>query len=171
VNCVCGCGRRLSRDRGQIELNLLAGEVAIELVVWDKARALRSPVAADEVDELLGDGAPHYQQLLAAIHAGEGPREAELHGAQEWMERSKAARRRLGGQLPVPKRKVDLSADEQARIDRAHPERTFTGGGGPERPGGDAELEALLATALEDVRSGRIEEAEAALRRFLAERG
>ena len=48
MNCICGCGTRLDRD--QIELNLLAGEVAIELVVWDKARALGSPVAAGEVE-------------------------------------------------------------------------------------------------------------------------
>jgi hypothetical protein len=202
VNCVCGCGRRLSRGRGQVELNLMAGEVAIELVVWDKARALRSPVAADEIDQLIEDGAPLYQQLLAAIHTGEEPGEAEMHDAQEWLARSKAARQRLGGQLPVPKKKVSLSADEQARIDRVHPERTFTGGGAPaEAP--DPELDALIAAVdsdeyerlavawlgrllgerqvsldelrwllgrLEDLRSGRIEEAEPALRRFLAER-
>ncbi|HEY2717287.1 MAG TPA: hypothetical protein VGI73_13795 [Solirubrobacterales bacterium] len=214
MNCVCGCGRRLSGGRRQVELNLLAGEVAIELVVWDRVRALRSPLAAEEVSELLEDGAPHYQRLLAAIHTGEVPGDAEQAAEQEWIARSKAARQRLGGQLPVPKKKVKLSADEQERIDRAHPELTFTGGGLPAvqpvslRGGAfaaapDPELEALIAAAdgeeyeplavawlarllgerqlsldelrwllgrLEDVRSGRVEEAEPALRRFLAER-
>lgn len=170
MNCVCGCGRRLSRGRGQAELNLLAGEVAIELVVWDKARALRSPVAADEVEALLEDGASQYQQLLATIHAGGEPRQEEPLGAREWMARSKAARQRLSDQLLVPKRKIELSADEHARIDRVHPERTFTAGDG-RAPSGGRELEALLVAALQDVRSGRAEEAERALRGYLVERG
>jgi len=218
VNCICGCGTRLGRS--QVEINLLAGEMAIELVVWDKARALRSPVAAAEVAELLADGAPHYQRLLAAIHGGEGAEEAELEDTREWLERSRGARHVLSGRLPVPKKKIKLSGAEQEQIDRVHPERTFSGGGAeaprkaaapaPEEPAGmptalELELGSVLAAGrgggedyerlavawlgrlvaeqppsldqlrwllgrLEDVRSGRAEEAEPALRRFLSER-
>jgi len=193
VNCICGCGTRLGRR--QVALNLLAGEVAIELVVWDKARALRSPVAAAEVEELLVDGAPRYQRQLAAIHAGEEVGEGEMEATREWLERSRAARLRLSGRLPVPKKKIALSGAEQERIDRVHPERTFSGeesdfdtliaaAGGEdyerlavawlgrlvaEQPPSLDELRWLLGR-LEDVRSGRFEEAEPALRRFLSER-
>lgn len=209
MNCLCGCGTRLGRS--QLEINLLAGEVAVELVVWDKARALRSPVSATEVAELLADGAPHYQRLLATIHAGEGVEEGELEDTREWLERSRGARQRLSGRLPVPKKKIKLSAAEQAQIDRVHPERTFSGGGpAPEEPAGmptalELELGSALAAGrgggedyerlavawlgrlvaeqppsldelrwllgrLEDVRSGRGEEAEPALRGFLSGR-
>jgi hypothetical protein len=164
VNCLCGCGTRL--DRSQTELNLLAGEVAIELVVWDKARSLRSPVAAAEVEELLADGAPHYQAMLATIHAGEEPGEEERAAVDEWLGRSRAGRLRLHNQLPVPKKRIKLAPAEQKRIDRLHPERSFSGVDAP-APAGDAELEALLLGALEQVRAGRPEEAERALRRFL----
>lgn len=165
MNCICGCGIEL--DRNQVELNLVAGEVAIELVVWDKARALGSPLAADEVAALLAAGAPRYQDLLAAIHAGEEPGERELERTRAWLADSRAARLRLHDQLPVPKKKIKLSAAEQARIDRRHPERSFSGeaGSGDEGP----ELEALLVVALADVRAGRPEEAKRALRRFLSE--
>jgi hypothetical protein len=213
VNCICGCGTRLGLKG--VELNLLAGEVAIELVVWDKARALRSPVAAAEIEAILVDGAPHYQRLLGRIHAGSELGEGEREGVGAWLERSRLARLRLGGQLPVvPKKKVSLSAADQERIDRVHPERTFSGLADQELPpeparpanpkvAADPELDVLIAAAdsedyerlavawlgrlvverppsldelrwllgrLEDVRSGRVEEAEPALRRFLSER-
>lgn len=213
MNCICGCGTRLGRKG--VELNLLAGEVAIELVVWDKARALRSPVAATEVEAIVVEGAPHYQRLLDGIHAERQLSEGEREEIGAWLERSRAARLRLGGELPVvPKKKISLSAEEQGRIDRVHPERTFTGAGQTEvtvdpnpavaaKQAADPELDALIAAAdsedyerlavawlgrlvaerppaldelrwllgrLEDVRSGRVEEAEPALRRFLSER-
>jgi len=168
VNCICGCGTELGRD--QVELNLVAGEVAIELVVWDKARALGSPIAADEVATLLAAGAPRYQDLLATIHAGEEPGERELERIRAWLADSRAARLRLHDQLPVPKKKIKLSEAEQARIDRRHPERSFSGEA-PEAPATSEgpELEALLVVALADVRAGRPEEAKRALRRFLSE--
>jgi hypothetical protein len=177
VNCICGCGTSLGRD--QIALNLVAGEVAIELVVWDKARALGSPIAAGEIETLLATGASRYQSLLAAVHAGDALGESELEGTHEWLEDSRSARLRLHGELPVPKKKISLSAAEQARIDRRHPERSFSGEADTttaapppvaEPAAGDRYLEALLVTALEDVRAGRPEEAERALRRFLSER-
>ena len=181
MDCICGCGTRLDRD--QVELNLLAGEVAIELVVWDKARALGSPIAAGEVAALLAAGAPRYQTLLGTLHADQQVGEGELERAREWLEESRAARLRLHGELPVPKKKIKLSDAEQARIDRRHPERTFSGGLAAaaeppspepavvdEAPGMDPLLEALLVVALEDVRAGRPDEAKRALRRFLSDR-
>ena len=179
MNCICGCGTSLDRD--QIELNMVAGEVAIELVVWDKARALGPHLAADEIEALLVTGAPHYQRLLAAIHAGEQPGAAELESTRAWLGDSRTARLRLHGELPVPKKRIKLSDAEQARIDRRHPEGSFSGAKTPERTAAAREpaapepaevdplLEALLVVALEDVRAGRPEEAIHALRRFLSE--
>lgn len=176
MNCICGCGRRL--ERGQIELNLVAGEVAIELVAWDKVRALGSPIAAGEVASLLAAGAPRYQRLLEAIHGADQLGEGELVATRAWLDDSRAARLRLHEELPVPKKKIKLSAAEQARIDRRHPERSFSGGSqaadaapaaAAPAPDSDPLLEALLVVALEDVRAGRPEEAMRALRRFLSE--
>jgi hypothetical protein len=214
VNCICGCGRKLGS--GGVELNLLAGEVAIELVVWDKARSLRSPVATEEIESMLDTGAPRYQSLLDAIHAGAGLGEEERDLVDGWLAESRAARRRLAESVPaLPKKKVKLSQPEMDRIDRLHPELTFTGahgfapGSAPPAPAPpvevdpDPELDALVAAAedwdyerlavawlgrmiasrqlsldetrwllgrLEDLRSGRRDEAEPALRRFLSER-
>jgi hypothetical protein len=205
VNCICGCGARLGRS--QIDTNLLAGEIAVELVVWDQARAFGPAAAGEEVAPLLAGGAPLYQRLLGAIHDDRRLGEAELEGTREWLESSRTARLRLGSRLAVPKKKIKLSDEEQARIDRLHPELTYSGeapagGSGPgefEDPGlgallgaGSGEEYERLAVAwlgrliverpptldelrwllgrLEDVRSGRVEEAEPALRRFLAGR-
>jgi hypothetical protein len=211
VNCLCGCGTRLRRH--QVATNLLAGEVALELISWDKARALRSPVAAAEIEAIVTTGAPYYQELLAAIHAGEEPSEAAVGAIREWLERSREARARIGEQLSiVPKKKVKLSDEDAARADRVHPERSFSGGVAADPEAGVAavptalelELGSVLAAGraggedyerlavawlarlvgerppsldelrwvlgrLEDVRAGRIEEAEPALRRFLAD--
>lgn len=176
MNCLCGCGTRLDRDL--IELNLMAGEVAIELVVWDKARALRSPVAAAEIEAIIAAGAPRYQDLLAALHTGSEPGEVRMEAIREWLEHSRGTRLRLADRLPaVPKRKIKLSAGEQERIDRVHPERTFSGApakatepAAGEEAADAAVLEALLVVALEDVRAGQAEEAMRTLRRFLSER-
>jgi hypothetical protein len=160
------------RRRG-VELNLLAGEVAIELVVWDRARAQRSPIAAAEIEAILAAGAPRYQALLASIHAGEDLDDPERQEVDAWLGRSRAARIRFDGKLGVPKKAVKLSGEEQERVDRAHPERSFSGGAAAEAglpaPGGGADLEAVLLAALEDVRSGHAQEAERTLRRFLSE--
>lgn len=214
MKCLCGCGRKISR--GQTRTNLLAGEVALELIIWDKARSLRSPVAAAEIEGLLSDGAPYYQELLAHLHADRQPSDEDLKPVNAWLQRSREARQRIGEELPVvPKKKTKLSPEEAARVDRVHPERSFTGesavavaeppaaraarAAAPASPleteliavleAPDDEFEDLavswlgrlvaerspsldelrwLLGRLEDVRSGRIEEAEPALRRFLA---
>lgn len=202
MKCVCGCGTRLSRR--QLDTTLVAGEVAIELAIWDKARA-RSPAAAGgEVGELIATGAPRYQRLLAALHDDRPPEKDNLAETREWIERSKSARLRLGDDLGVPRKKPKLSEADQRRIDRLHPELSFSGGAPAAEPSprDASELDAMLAAGgaeyerlavawlgrliasrdpsldelrwllgrLEDVRSGRREEAEPALRRFLSER-
>lgn len=169
MNCICGCGATLGRD--QLELNLLAGEVAVELVVWDKARALGLPVAAAEVEALIAAGAPRYQGLVTALHENRDLGSEQREWVDEWLLASRSARRRLHRELPVPKRKVSLSAAEQAQINRRHPERSFSGGEADQagQRGDASELEALLVVALADVRAGRPEEAKRTLRRFLSE--
>lgn len=175
MNCLCGCGRKISR--AQTRVNLLAGEVALELIVWDKARSVRSPVAADEIAALIDQGAPHYQELLAHLHAGRAPSDRDLEPIGAWVARSREARKRIGEELPVvPKKKTKMSHEEAARVDRVHPERSFTGGleaaAEPSaQPSGAPDLESLLIDALVEVRSGRAVAAEESLRRFLSGRG
>jgi hypothetical protein len=216
MNCICGCGRPIGGN--EFDVNLLASEVALELIAWDRARALRSHVAADEIEAAIGGGAPLYQELVGIIHGERGP-DGEAKGvAREWLRESQAERKRVHALQPaVPKKKIKLNPADEARIDRRHPERSFSG---PAQPvvatvgapteiaapptalelelgsvlqaardeGADFERLAVgwlgrlaadrspsldelrwLLGRLEDARSGRIEEAEPALRRFLAE--
>jgi hypothetical protein len=211
VECLCGCGAEL--DLRQVDANLLAAEVALELAVWDRARALGSSVEEAAVAAQIESGTPHYPELLRVAH-GEAGAEPIESDAKAWLESSRAARKQISQVLPsVPKKRVNFSDAEIARVDRLHPERTFSGGaparpdealpsGAPsalelelgsvlrsardggedferlavgwlgrlvaERPPSLDELRWLLGR-LEDARSGRIEEAEPGLRRFLAD--
>jgi hypothetical protein len=216
VNCICGCGQQVGGDR--FGLNLLASEVALELIAWDRARALRSPVAAEEIEAAILGGAPRYQELIAVVHDEVEPSGESESSARGWLRFSRDERHRVHSEQPaVPKKRIRLSAEEEARVDRRHPERSFSGtprpvGATTAAPadfasaptalelelgsvlhaardgGGDFErlavgwLGRLIASdqpsldqlrwllgRLEDARSGRIEEAEPALRRFLAD--
>ncbi len=41
MDCVCGCGRTLGKD--DADRNYIAANVALELLIWDKDRALPGP--------------------------------------------------------------------------------------------------------------------------------
>jgi hypothetical protein len=225
MNCICGCETQI-RGADLLDLNLKAGEVALELIAWDRARALSSPVAPAEIAAAIAGGAPRYQELIGLIHSDpEAPATAvdvAAAGAEQWLAHSRAERRAVHEVFSaVPKRRIRLSREEEGRVDRRRPELSFSGARRPAVPVGAAgvtdgdlaaaptalELELgsvlqaardegadferlavgwlgrLVATGppgldelrwllgrLEDARSGRIEEAEPALRRFLAER-
>jgi hypothetical protein len=126
MDCVCGCGRNLPKDSA--DRNYTAASVAIELLVWDKNRAL--PGAGPEGREgLIARGVECYERLLYSLH-GEGPGDPDPE-CNAWLDESRAMRahrsdmtkvRFFGGNAP------NVSKEDMARIDRRHPERSFTGG-------------------------------------------
>lgn len=127
MECVCGCGRKLPKEFA--DQNYIAAGVALELLTWDKNRAL--PGAGPEGREgLIARGAECYERLLYSLHGeGGGDPDAECNA---WLEESRAMRahrsdmtkrRFLGGNAP------NVSKEDMERLDRRHPERSFTGGG------------------------------------------
>jgi hypothetical protein len=126
MDCVCGCGRNLSKDLA--DRNYIAASVAIELLVWDKNRALPGPVP-DGREGLIARGVECYERLLYSLHS-EGPGDPDPE-SNAWLEESRAMRanrsdmtkgRFFGGNAP------NVSKEDMKRIDRRHPERSFTGG-------------------------------------------
>lgn len=170
MECVCGCGRNISKHLS--ERNFTAASVALELLAWDKNRAL--PGEGPEGREgLIARGVECYEQLLYSLHE-EGSRDPDPLAAA-WLAESQemradnsdmTKRRFFGSSTPR------VSREDMARIDRRHPERSFTGGAPPpdepaaerapaptataayERPAGDdlvEKLERLRAMRDDDV--------------------
>jgi hypothetical protein len=147
MECVCGCGRNISKDLG--DRNYIAANVAIELLAWDKNRALPGP-GPDGREGLIARGAECYERLLYSLH-GEGSGNPDPE-CDDWLEESRAMRahrsdmtkrRLLGGNAP------NVSKEDMARLDHRHPSRSFTGGldaaaGRPvAAPAGPATIEAV----------------------------
>ncbi len=113
------------------DTNLRISEVALELLAWDKVRATSQMQPADfvETERLIDRGSNSHRRLLAALH-GELD-EVPLLESDEWLVESRArwkdreemTERR--GFLRGPKLK--LTKDDLARIDRLHPEQSFSG--------------------------------------------
>jgi hypothetical protein len=125
MECVCGCGRDIPKSLA--DRNYIAASVAIELLVWDKNRALPG-AGPDGREGLIARGVECYERLLYSLH-GEGPGDPDPE-SQAWLAESKAMRlersdmtkgRFFGGNQP------NVSKEDMARIDRRHPERSFTG--------------------------------------------
>jgi hypothetical protein len=126
MECVCGCGRDIPKSFA--DRNFIAAGVAIELLTWDRNRAL--PGTEPEGREgLIARGVECYERLLYSLH-GEGGGDPDPE-ADAWLEdalamragRSNMTKRRLfGGSTP------NLSEEDMDRLDRRHPERSFTGG-------------------------------------------
>lgn len=112
-------------------LNVRGAEIAIELLAWDKARSagyLGSPPPA-QLEALIEDGAEAYQQVVAALH-GEGAFDEER--SEKWLEASRSERRdreymTKPPHLFKPGREVLLTEEDHARLDRKHPEQSFSG--------------------------------------------
>lgn len=112
-------------------LNVRAAEIAIELLAWDKARStgyLGSPPPT-KLEILIEDGAEAYQQVVAALH-GEGAFDEE--GSERWLKGSRTERRdreymTKPPHLLKPGREVLLTEEDHARLDRKHPEQSFSG--------------------------------------------
>jgi Short C-terminal domain len=140
MECVCGCGRDIPRNF--VDRNFIAAGVAIELLTWDKNRALPGPEPAGR-EGLIARGVECYEKLLYSLH-GEGGGDPDPE-ADAWLEDARAMRadrsdmtkrRLLGGPAP------NVSKEDMDRLDRRHPERSFTGdhvaGSGSETKGATA---------------------------------
>jgi hypothetical protein len=126
MECVCGCGRDIPKKLA--DRNFIAAAVAIELLAWDRNRAL--PGAGPEGREgLIARGVECYERLLYSLHGGGGgdpDRQCNAwlqESTQMRADRSDMTKKRLlsGGQ-------PNVSKEDMARLDRRHPERSFTGG-------------------------------------------
>lgn len=143
MECVCGCGRDIPKRL--IDRNFIAAAVAIELLTWDRNRAL--PGAGPEGREgLIARGVECYEQLLYSLH-GEGSADPDPE-SNAWLEESRAMRE---SRSDMTKRRflrgstANVSREDMDRLDRRHPERSFTGGREV------AKLERLRALRDEDV--------------------
>jgi hypothetical protein len=125
MECVCGCGRNVPKDLA--DRNYIAASVAIELLAWDKNRVLPGP-GPEGREGLIARGVECYEQLLYALH-GEGGGDPDRE-CNAWLDESRAMRahrsdmtkrRFFGGNAP------NVSKEDMERIDRRHPERSFTG--------------------------------------------
>mgnify|MGYP000952187749 CR=1 FL=1 len=89
MECICGCGRKI-RGRAA-DANLIASEVALELLAWDKARyEHRLGSEAAVLESLIERGAGCYRRLLLVIHGEQEPEHAA--GAEPWLRESQEAR-------------------------------------------------------------------------------
>lgn len=128
MDCVCGCGREISGAK-LTQRNFTAARVALELLAWDKNRA--SPTPGPQGREgLIARGTDCYQRLLYSLHEeGGGDPDADC---DEWLRES--GEMRLQRSDMNKKRFLDrgfgspnLSEHDMERMDRLHPELTFTG--------------------------------------------
>ncbi|MEZ5078447.1 MAG: SHOCT domain-containing protein [Solirubrobacterales bacterium] len=169
MDCFCGCGRKIRRR--QTDLNLQASRIALELLAWDKARfdGRLGPPADDDAERVIGRGADRYRRLLETLHG-----ERDDYGLDEgeaWLAESADNRRdreymtKRGGFLT--RDRLLLTDEDHARINRLHPEQSFTGGTAAPAPGEDpvGQLERLGALHAEGVLSD--EEFAAAKSRLL----
>ena len=135
-HCVCGCGREVPRRAEPA--NLLAIRLIPELMLWDRHRLdLRrgqvpssSPVTAEKLDSFLAAGGNHYRTAVDTVHAGAMSGVSLGFEVNSWLRYSRKARRKLHKLAPEAisgDRTPTLGEEEQARLDREHPERSYTG--------------------------------------------
>jgi hypothetical protein len=139
MECVCGCGREISGAK-LTQRNFVAATIALELLAWDKNRASPTP-GPDGREGLIARGADCYQRLLYSLH-GEGGGDPDAD-CEEWLaeagdmraQRSDMTTKRFLGRGPGS---PNLSEHDMARLDRLHPELSFSGKTAePEEPEGD----------------------------------
>jgi hypothetical protein len=152
MECVCGCGRKVPKHLA--DRNYIAANVAIELLAWDKNRALPGPEPAGR-EGLIARGVECYEKLLYSLHGeGGGDPDAECDA---WLDEARAMR---AGRSDMTKRRFfggnapNVSREDMERLDRRHPERSFTGGA-EEAPGEPASTDDDLVAQLERLRALR----------------
>jgi hypothetical protein len=112
------------------DTNLRISEVALELLAWDKRRATSPMEPGDfvETERLIDRGANSHRRLLAVLH--EELDEVSLVESDEWLVESRARwkdREEMTERGAFLRgRKLKLTKDDLARIDRVHPEHSFS---------------------------------------------
>jgi hypothetical protein len=112
------------------DTNLRISEVALELLAWDKRRTTSAMDPADfvETERLIDRGANSHRRLLAALH-GELD-EVSLVESDGWLLESRAGwkdrEEMTEGAGFLRGHKLKLTKDDLARIDRVHPEHSFS---------------------------------------------
>jgi len=128
MDCFCGCGIQV--PRGLTEANLRLGETALELLAWDRYRTLERLEYPElvEVDRLIDQGAGCHRRLLAAVHGDRDDR--SMDESDEWLGQSRSAwakrpsMMQKGSLLQAPR--LRLTEADLDRLDRVHPERSFS---------------------------------------------
>ena len=126
MECFCGCGIKVPRKLA--DAGILASQVGLELLAWDKARTTSPLSGSAETESLIARGADCYQRLIAAIHGGEGP--DPIPDSEDWLKDSFEARRdrrdmtTKGSILYGPK--LNLTDVDYAVLNRARPELSFS---------------------------------------------
>ncbi|HTR74957.1 MAG TPA: hypothetical protein VMH33_06820 [Solirubrobacterales bacterium] len=129
-------------------MNIRLGETALEILAWDRYRTVEPPGPQDlaEIDGLVHRGAGCHRRLLATVH---GEREdRSLAESDAWLRESRERWKKRpsmtekGGFLRGPRlRLIDEDLD---RLDRIHPETSFSARTDPGAgPGGDDLVEKL----------------------------
>jgi hypothetical protein len=139
LKCVCGCGLEVPRRAEQA--NLLAIRLIPELMLWDRHRLdLRrgeippsSPVTPEKLDRFLAEGGAHYRSAVDTVHAGAISGVSFGFQVNNWLRYSRKSRRKLHKLAPdaiIGDRTPSLGEEEQAQLDRRHPEQSYTGAEG-----------------------------------------
>lgn len=128
MDCFCGCGTEVPRKL--TAANLLAGEVAVDLLAWDKVRTSNHHALADDADRerLIARGADRYRELISTLHGEARP--DPMPAAEDWLQESFQARRAVPGMMTkgslLNRAKLNLDETDFARLDRARPEQSFS---------------------------------------------
>ncbi|HVW46575.1 MAG TPA: SHOCT domain-containing protein [Solirubrobacterales bacterium] len=129
MECICGCGEPV--PRGMIEVNLRLGEISVELLAWDKYRTMNRLDPDDFVatERLIDRGAGVHRRLLTALH--EKVEDVSPAESADWLAESRSS---WQGREEMTERgsflrgrKLRLTKEDLARIDRVHPDRTYSG--------------------------------------------
>jgi hypothetical protein len=160
MDCLCGCGTKLSR--GVVDFNFQAGDIASELMIWDKARAGLDPDSDDvaAIGRMIEPGAAIYQRSLAILHGEAAP--GDLEEGARWLERSRDARREMSQTRPfVPGNRIKPTESDFERFNPLRPETTFSGPDRPLRAAGDPEDPVARLRGLRDLHAaGALTDAE-----------
>jgi hypothetical protein len=128
MECFCGCKRRIPKRLADVNIRL--GETALDLLAWDRCRTLGELDSVDlsETDQLVIDGADCHRRLLAVAHGADD--NDALAAADSWLGQSRARWATRPTMVErgsfLGRRKLRLTEDDFARLDRVHPERSFS---------------------------------------------
>lgn len=130
-----------------VAANLQTSEVALELLAWDKARVVNPGANSDPIEGLIARGAGCYRRLLFTLH-DERDVNFPLVEGEEWLQESHDLRRNREdmtekGSL-LSKGKLKVTASDLDRLDRAHPETSFSGARSPAETGDDKDVVGAL---------------------------